>query len=293
MSVLIFLCVVVGVLFISYYINKQECSKGEVDVVVPTRTNDINGEASLEKKVNVLIEKLNFKIREAKHDTFLFRNIEFDNVQVYNSLKYVRLSNDKCRFTRSDKATIANSEMTQLLEEWYHGFSNKELKFLEDFINEATPMVSSKEQLRQLLVSSGIYCLSSWVEIGNWEYYTDNPFEIYRLSDLKTLCGREALEAIKGKEIKPCEDPKKVHWEHFLELEMKAKKKRESDCHKFVDSILEKQVRYNDLQLKYEMLPSAPIVDIDTFKNFCKLVCEYHTYEDYEIQNYLFLKRTN
>ena len=45
-------------------------------------------------------------------------------------------------------------------------------------------------------------------------------------------------------------------------------------------------------QLKHEMLPSAPITDIETFKNFCKMVSEKVSYEDYEIQNCLFLKRS-
>lgn len=43
--------------------------------------------------------------------------------------------------------------------------------------------------------------------------------------------------------------------------------------------------------LQYEMLPTAPITDIETFKNFCKIVKEDVYYEDHEIQNYIFMKK--
>lgn len=93
-------------------------------------------------------------------------------------------------------------------------------------------------------------------------------------------------------EFTPCEDPHKTHWEYFLKLEMLAKKQREVDCHKYVDEILQKQITYNDLNLQYQMLPSAPIIDVESFRNFCKVVHEDAKYEDYEIQNYLLLKKS-
>lgn len=89
-----------------------------------------------------------------------------------------------------------------------------------------------------------------------------------------------------------CEDPHKTHWKYFLEQEMKAKKQREIHCHKYVDEVLQKQVDYNDLQINYQMLPSAPITDVESFRNFCKVVHEDNKYEDYEIQNYLLLKKS-
>ena len=45
------------------------------------------------------------------------------------------------------------------------------------------------------------------------------------------------------------------------------------------------------LQYKYEMLPSAPITDYESFCNFCKTVKEGVIFEDYEITNMLLLKR--
>ena len=102
----------------------------------------------------------------------------------------------------------------------------------------------------------------------------------------------EFMDKYPEKQCTPCEDPHKTHWEYFLKLEMLAKKQREVDCHKYVDDILQKQITYNDLNLQYQMLPSAPITDVESFRNFCKVVHEDTKYEDYEIQNYLLLKKS-
>lgn len=91
----------------------------------------------------------------------------------------------------------------------------------------------------------------------------------------------------------PCESPFKIHWDWILHAEMLEKKRKEVSCHAYVDEILDKQIEYNDLQFKYEMKPSAPIRDIESFKNFCCLVSDVRNFPDYDIQNYLLLKLEN
>lgn len=130
-----------------------------------------------------------------------------------------------------------------------------------------------------------------WFSIGDGEYYTNTAYTVYRFSDWKSFSSLQALKLVEGLEIKPCEDPERTHWKHFLELRMKAKKQREKDCSEFIDKILIKQQEYNDLQYKYEMLPSAPITDYESFSNFCKIVKEGVIFKDYEITNMLLLKR--
>ena len=90
--------------------------------------------------------------------------------------------------------------------------------------------------------------------------------------------------------LKECKNPKNEYWERFLEKEMLDKQKRDQEMKDWVDAIIIKHQKYNDLQYKYECLPSAPIDDIDGFKSFCKLVHERIKYEEYEISNYLMLK---
>ena len=90
--------------------------------------------------------------------------------------------------------------------------------------------------------------------------------------------------------LKECKNPKNEYWERFLEKEMLDKQKRDQEMKDWVDVIIIKHQKYNDLQYKYECLPSAPIDDIDGFKSFCKLVHERIKYEEYEISNYLMLK---
>jgi len=102
----------------------------------------------------------------------------------------------------------------------------------------------------------------------------------------------EFLSKVDVKKFKPSDSPKKTHWKYFLHLEMLEKQKREKECHDFIDLILNKQREFNDLRYQYNMMPSAPIKDVDSFTNFCKMVDEdeYTKYQDYEIHNYLLLK---
>lgn len=147
------------------------------------------------------------------------------------------------------------------------------------------------EKLLKPFIGERTYRGKQWVSIGDGEYYADSYYKVYRFSDWKSFSSFQALKLIEGLEIKPCEDPEKTHWKHFLEIRMKAKKQREKDCSEFIDKILHKQQEYNDLQYKYEMLPSAPITDYESFCNFCKIVKEDVIFADYEITNMLLLKR--
>ena len=141
---------------------------------------------------------------------------------------------------------------------------------------------------------------TGWLSLDNGKYFMENEKAIYDMSDnwkeyyRYSKSEREDFYSIikNVTSIESCEDPHKTHWKYFLEQEMKAKKQREVDCHKYVDAILQKQITYNDLNLQYQMLPSAPITDVESFRNFCKVVHEDNKYEDYEIQNYLLLKKS-
>ena len=63
--------------------------------------------------------------------------------------------------------------------------------------------------------------------------------------------------------LKECQNPKNEYWERFLEKERLDKQKRDQEMKDWVDVIIIKHQKYNDLQYKYECLPSAPIDDID------------------------------
>lgn len=165
------------------------------------------------------------------------------------------------------------------------------LRVLQHSVVEEKPSTVLKNKLKPFGLDIFPKSAVSWVEIGNCEYFANTYHTIYRFSDWKILSDREAVEVIKSKEFKRCTNPKKTYWKHFLELEMKAKKQREVECAEFINTILGKQQEYNALQYKYEMLPSAPITDYESFCNFCKLVNETVIFKDYEITNMLLLKR--
>ena len=52
---------------------------------------------------------------------------------------------------------------------------------------------------------------------------------------------------------------------------MKVKKKREEDCHKFVDEVLSQQREYNDLQLQIIFFVTSYIRSYCVMKFFIKL----------------------
>jgi len=217
---------------------------------------------------------------------FLFRGIEF-RVSVYKHINAYLILGDNvyvCSYT--------NISTYKGLEPIYSDNSYT-FKFVDDFINEAVPVECSETKLEYLLQKVRDSNDEVWLQIGDGEYFTDTTRYIYCFSDWKIIRPKEALELIQGMEIKRCGDPHKTHWQHFLELKMKAKKERQEGCVKFVDKILDKQKEYNDLQYKYEMLPSAPISDYESFTNFCNIVHEKVDYEEYEITNILLLKKSN
>ena len=135
-----------------------------------------------------------------------------------------------------------------------------------------------------------------WLSLNNGDYYMKGNMLVYDYrNDFNCITRWEdedrylsILQSITA--IEKCDNPKKTHWKHFLELEMKQKKQRELACHSFVDDVLKLQQEYNDLQLTYEMLPTAQIVDYNSFVNFCKIVHKEVEFEDYEITNYLLTK---
>lgn len=315
MAILIFLCVVIGVLLISYYINKQEWEKdGEMissrePTTKPTQQRYLVNNPKNRKFIDEQLQE-KYKTLTKGKDVFSWRGVNYELSPL--GIFY---------FKPSLSLWVSTSE---LHTDWYSLNEAKEdidlslhcyfedeqslFNLLQDFIKEAVPSVSAKQEVENVKSASGLFkqCSSylghgihrvkwadQWVSINDGEYYSKDLYVLYKFDDWSVVRKtEEVLSIIRDAKIWKCENPHKIHWEHFLELEMKAKKQRELDCHKFVDGVLEKQIKYNDLQLKYEMLPSAPITDIETFKNFCKLVSEKVGYDDYEIQNYLFLKRS-
>lgn len=192
-----------------------------------------------------------------------------------------------------------DQQVFNFLQDFVAGYSPEQsLDFKID--KELERCRSKLNRVEEYLTSS--YCsvkYTGWLSLDNGKYFMEADHSIYDMSNnWKGYCRyyeteKEAFYNIIKDTITIgyCEDPHKTHWKYFLEQEMKAKKQREIHCHKYVDEVLQKQVDYNDLQLNWEMLPSAPITDVESFRNFCKVVHEDAKYEDYEIQNYLLLKR--
>ena len=163
--------------------------------------------------------------------------------------------------------------------------SKEELIEILDVLRFGTVKYSLKTLLVRYIQDDWFFNGEIYVNPNTNEQVVFGKFKVFYTPDL--FYTTEELE-----KFKPSEHPRKIHWKEFLEEEMKAKKQREVHCHKYVDDILQKQITYNDLNLQYQMLPSAPITDVESFRNFCKVVHEDTKYEDYEIQNYLLLKKS-
>lgn len=324
MAIFIFLCIVIVVLFvIYYYIDRQEWDKeseglniSSQELTKPISTTNTEDGKYLplnRRNAELITEKLIEKFKQLKEDedTFLFKGkrITPDKHGFLNIDKYGFISFNSIFYGGPLFIDIWQIKKDKFDEGLPYFDSDQGLfNLAQDVIREAIPTTTAKKQLEVIKQKCGLfeecrervfnshyhtYYKPQWVSINGGEYYSCDLRTLYKFEDWSTVeKDEDVLAVIKDTKMEKCEDPYKIHWEHFLELEMKTKKQRELDCHKFVDSVLEKQIKYNDLQLKYEMLPSAPITDIETFKNFCKLVSEKVSYEDYEIQNCLFLKRS-
>lgn len=152
-----------------------------------------------------------------------------------------------------------------------------------------------KKKLKPILQDSSLD--SIWMRVNNTPYY------ISYMSVINIETGEETYEnliysikmtpivnLILSNDVIECEDPRKTYWQLFLKWEMETKKKLEGSCLKWVDNVLVKQKEYNDLRYQYEMIPSVPIVDYQTFKTFCGLVKDEVKYDEYLISNILLSK---
>lgn len=297
------LCVIGGVAFLAYLIylavneDSKKCNAQKLGVSTSYDTN--MSFEDIVKKLKAKFEGGNsgddeIVFKELKSTCFHF-NAYAGDVSLHFKSGHLVIS--RYGFRNDCKGDVLNhleqnySQYTSLKERCYY--------FLLDLLKEGTSQPSSSSKIKEVFKLHGFYnssywgveTINDWISINDGEYYAITVNGMYKLENWSYISSDEAWEIIKDAKLEKSEAPDKVHWEHFLKLEMLAKKQREKDMQEFVDSILSKQVKYNDLQLQFEMLPTAPIADIETFTNFCKIVKEDVNYEPHEIQNYLFMKK--
>lgn len=305
MGALVILGIIV-VMFIIFIANiKPEDKKEQADNTsgkTPVNTKDIVEESEYEMIINYI---KNFKGRienwkkegdllEVEGELYTLRDIWVDSYEHQREyiLSIKKLVCIETGFRSFERDILYSHEDYKI-----RGFSLDSVNQLEKLLSDCKIHQSTFFQLEKKFPNM----LSGWYSINNGKYYIKKVcefdhedyqrynYEVYKFEDWSIVdisCTTFDIE-----ELTSCEDPKQTHWKHFLEIEMKAKKKREDDCHKFVDEVLSQQREYNDLQLQYEMMPSAPISDVVSFNNFCKVVSKWHGFKDYEIQNYLLLKQ--
>lgn len=305
---MLILSIVVGALFLCFLIGVAVKQDGKTQQQVKDKESEVKVTDGTLSSFHDLIEKLGDKFKdvsygcyEASYKTLKLYHVfakshpasySLQNVYIHTKnggvLSYGRYSNIECQ-----------GSIKEFIDENYSGCFSLEEKvklFLNDLIKHAVVYKSAGLKLHEFYKEKGIRFYDGrddkiWYAVNDGEYYTYCQHRLMRLSDWKEVPEDEAYEIVKDAKIELSEDPEKLHWEHFLKLEMIKKKAREKRMQEFVDGVLSKQVKYNDLQLQYEMLPTAPITDIDTFLNFCKIAKEDVEYEDHEIQNYIFMKK--
>lgn len=308
---MLILSIVIGALFIFFLISLavKEDSKAQQQVKEKKlgAKGESNGEDNLLTSWDEILEKMvrfnnvGFHDREASYKGLKINTIRVSSREVFTPQPklLMRTKNGGILSYEKYSTTVCNGDIGEFIDthyEQHNTLGDKVVAFLNDFIRDAVVCKSASLKLKEFYEQNGITFKTwndedAWYSINDGEYYTTYHSSLYRLSDWSKMDTDEAYEIVKNAKIELSADPKKIHWEHFLKLEMLAKKQREKKMQEFVDDILSKQVKYNDLQLQYEMLPTAPITDIETFTNFCKIVKEDVNYEPHEIQNYLFMKK--
>lgn len=300
---------IIAVMFIIFIANIQSEDKNEQSGVTLSdlkdkveQWQDVSNQSEYDKIINY-IKSFKSRIEDIKKEGDLLEvDCELyplrDNwVDSYESLgKHVlrirKLVNIDTSFRSFERDSLYGYEDYKI-----HGFSLDSVNKLEKLLSDCKIHQSTFFKLRKKFpnmvdgwysVNNGEYYLKKGCEFNHEDYLHFN-YEVYKFEDWSTVDISRTTFDIET--LTPCDNPKQTHWKHFLEIEMKAKKKCEEDCHKFVDEVLSQQKEYNDLQLQYEMMPSAPISDAISFNNFCKIVSKEHSFKDYEIQNYLMLKQ--
>ena len=308
---MLILSIVVGALFLFFLISLavKEDSKTQQQVKEKKleAKGESNGEDNLLTSWDEILEKMErFNSVCSYNEEASYKGLKLN--MIHASSRYLfttatellmRTKNGGRLSYEKYSTTVCEGDIREFIETHYEQHNtlvDKVVAFLNDFIKDAVVYKGASLKLREFYEQNGIKFKTwndedIWYSINDGEYYTTYHSSLYRLSDWVKMDVDEAYEIVKNAKIELSEDPKKVHWEHFLKLEMIKKKAREKRMQEFVDGVLSKQVKYNDLQLQYEMLPTAPITDIDTFLNFCKIVKEEVEYEDHEIQNYIFMKK--
>ena len=300
---MLILSIVVGALFLFFLIILAVKEDSKTQQQVKEKTLEAKGESSWDEILEKM-ERFNdvcFYSKEASYKGLKLNMIHASSRYLFTTPSELRMRTKSGGRLSYEKysTTVCEGDIREFIDTHYEQHNtlvDKVVAFLNDFIRDAVVYKSASLKLREFYEQNGIKFKTwndedAWYSINDGEYYTTDHSSLYRLSDWSRVDTDEAYEIVKNAKIELSEDPKKIYWEHFLKLEMLEKKAREKRMQEFVDSVLSKQVKYNDLQLQFEMLPTAPITDIETFKNFCKIVKEDVYYEDHEIQNYIFMKK--
>lgn len=301
---MLILSIVVGALFLFFLISLAVKEDSKTQQQVKEKKLEARKGGTPVTSFHDILDKLEDRFKCVKYGTYeaSYKTLKLRHVASYKGLESIKLATKNMEGSLSyDKYSTIEcyGDIREFIETHYEQYDtlvDKVVAFLNDFIRDAVVYKSANLKLKEFYEQNGIKFKTwndedIWYSINDGEYYTRYHSSLYRLSDWVKMDVDEAYEIVKSATIELSEDPMKVHWEHFLKLEMLEKKAREKRMQEFVDSVLSKQVKYNDLQLQFEMLPTAPITDIETFKNFCKIVKEDVYYEDHEIQNYIFMKK--
>lgn len=290
-----------------------------VDVIVETTSKPIETVVQPERKYLPLSEA---GITElvAKYQELYVESISKGDVLVYKGMTHkisnyfgryssfriegcntrIYLAPNKCTFEHSFGELTAVPEMLaemfiSIPENLSH-LSAWEL--LQDFINNGELRKSNKqlvlEKLSLQFHREYAHFRDGWHSVNDGEYYIFGDNAVYKFEDwsYETYKYDAMWEFIKDKDVVKCEDPAKTHWKHFMKLEAIQRSKHDQELREWVDGVLLKKVEYDDLNLQYNNLPSAPIVDAKSFMNFCRMVHEDVIYKDYEIENYIMIIRS-
>lgn len=289
-----------------------------VDVIVETTSKAIETVVQPERKYLPLSESGITKL-VAKYQALYVESLSKGDVLVYKGMTH-KISNCFGRYSsftikdcntriylNSNSCTFMyyiDRPLTVHESEYYNVFIPDELQtlsawqLLQDFINLGELKKSGKllvrEKLKIPLVDERFPSKDTWHSVNNGEYYIFGSDTVYKFEDwsYETYNYDKMWEFIKDKDVVKCEAPAKTHWKHFMKLEAIQRSKHDQELREWVDSVLLKKVEYDNLNLEYNNLPSAPIVDANSFMNFCRMVHEDIIYRECEIENYIMIIRS-
>lgn len=269
---------------------------------------------TLEKAGDILVYK-NFKVELAEvgrdleiraDDSFTLKLRLLNHTHLLKIEKYNFETIAECQIDR--KGWISESYKLDTFEQSEYNNKDKVFRLITEIFVYGQPEISEKKKINNYFNKIGFNPneATETVKINRGTHYLIVEFKNYRSSygrffyertlyDFETwtkvnLVTYEDVYTVFGDDpiIEKCIHPKTEHWQHFLNLEIKEKRRRKDAAVEFINKILDDQQTYMITIAENGLQYDLPVIDdLYTFKYFCDKINQEITENEFYIETEL------